>query len=58
MKNGEWYVVKWSEVMILGEMYVLSFVYIYVAVCMFCAVRWVIIICFSLLFSNYSTYVF
>ena len=32
--------------------------YIYVAVRRFCAVSCLIIICFSLLFSNYSTYVF
>jgi hypothetical protein len=44
--------------MIFGEMCVLSLVYIYVAVCRFCAVRCVIIISFSLLFSIYSTYVF
>ena len=36
----------------------LSLMYSYVAVCRFCAVRRVIIICLSLLFSNYSTYVF
>jgi len=39
-------------------MYILSFIYSYVAVCRFCAVRCLIIICFSLLFSNHSTYVF
>jgi len=39
-------------------MCVLSFIYIYVAVCSFCAVRCVIIICFSLLFSNYLIYFF
>ena len=33
------------------------FIYSYVAVCMFCAVRCVIFIGFCLLFSNYSTYV-
>jgi len=44
-------------VMILGEMCVSSLVYSYVAVCRFCAVRY-LIICFSLLFSNCSTYVF
>ena len=32
------------------------FIYSYVAVCMFCAVRCVIIISFSLLFSNYSCF--
>ena len=41
--------------MLLGEMRVLSLIYSYVAIFMFCAVRCVIIICFSLLFSNYST---
>jgi len=46
--------VKWNEVMILGEMCVLSLIYIYVAVCRFCAVHCLIIICFCLLFSNYS----
>ena len=39
-------------------MCVFSLIYSYVAVCRFCAVRSLIIICFSLLFSNYSTYVF
>jgi len=34
------------------------FIYSYVAVCMFCAVRCVIIICCYSLFSNYSTYNF
>jgi len=33
------------------------FIYSYVAVCMFCAVRCVIIICCYLLFSVYSIYV-
>jgi hypothetical protein len=36
---------------------VLSLIYSYVAVCGCCAVRYLIIIGFSLLFSNYSTYV-
>jgi len=46
--------------MILGEMYILSLICSSVAVCRFCAVGFVcvIIICFFLLFSNYSTYVF
>jgi hypothetical protein len=49
--------------MILGEMCVLSLIYSYVVVCSFCAVRYliiiiIIIICFSLLFSIYSIYVF
>jgi len=35
-------------------MCVLSLIYIYVAVCRFCAVHCLIIICFCLLFSNYS----
>jgi hypothetical protein len=39
-------------------MYVLSLMYSYVAVCMFCAVRCLIIICCNFLFSNYWTYVF
>ena len=44
--------------MILGEMCVLLLIYCYVAVFSFCAVRYLINICFSLLFSNYSTYFF
>jgi len=39
-------------------MFVLSLIYSYVAVCTFCAVRCVIIICFFLSFANYSAYVF
>jgi len=50
--------VKGSEVMILGKMCVLSLIYSNVSICRFCAVRCVIIICFCMLFSNYSTYVF
>ena len=50
--------VKGSDVRICGEMCVLSLIYSYLAVCTFCAVRCVIIICFCLLFSNYSTFVF
>jgi hypothetical protein len=46
--------VKWSEVMIYGEMCVLSLIYMYVAVYRLCAVRCVLI-CFSLLLYNYST---
>jgi len=49
---------KWSELMILGEMCVLSLVYGYVAVCRFCVVRCGAIICFCFLFTNYLTYVF
>jgi hypothetical protein len=45
-----------TEVMILGEMCVLSLIYSYVAVCRFCVVCYPII-CFSLLFSTCSTYV-
>jgi len=41
---------------ILSEMCLLSLMYGYVAVCRFCAVHCVIIICFSLLFSNYWSY--
>jgi len=44
--------------MILGERCVLSLIYCFVAVCRLCAVGCLIIICFSLLFSNYSTYFF
>jgi len=43
--------------MILGEMCVVSLIYSHVAVCMFCAVRCVIIICLPFLFIYYSTYV-
>jgi hypothetical protein len=50
--------VQWSEVKIFGEMYTLSLIYSYVAVCRFCIISCVIIICFPLLFSNYLTYVF
>jgi len=38
--------------------YVLSLIYSNVAVCGFCAVRWVVIICFPLLLYNYSIYFF
>jgi hypothetical protein len=51
-----WFEVKWNElgeVMIWVEMCVLSLIYIYVAVCRFCAVSCVIIICFSFLFTFY-----
>jgi hypothetical protein len=48
--------VKWSDVMILGELCVFSLIYIFVAVCRFCAVLFLVIICFCLLFYNYSTY--
>ena len=44
--------------MILDEMCELSSVYSYVAVCMFCALRSVIIISFCFLFCIYSTYGF
>jgi len=47
--------VKGSEVMILGEMCVLSLIYSNVSICRFCALSCVIIICFCMLFSNYST---
>jgi hypothetical protein len=43
--------------MMLGEMCLLPLVYIYVAVCMFCAVHCVVI-GFYLLFFNYSAYFF
>ena len=54
----KWSEVKWRDVMIFSEMGLLSLIYSYVAVCRFCAVRCVIIICFYLLFSNHMTYVF
>jgi len=50
--------VKGREVKIFGEICVLSLIYGYVVVCRFCVVRRLVIICFPLLFSNYSTYVF
>ena len=50
--------VRWSEVKILGEMCVLSLIYSYVAICRFCAICCLIMICFSLLLYNYSTQVF
>ena len=37
----------------MGEMYVLSMIYSYVAVCKCCAVRYLTITGFFLLFSNY-----
>jgi hypothetical protein len=40
----------------LGEMCVLSLIHSYVAICRLCALRDLIIICFSLSFSNYSTF--
>ena len=40
---------------ILGEICVLSLIYSYISVCRFCAVCYLITICCSLLFSNYST---
>jgi hypothetical protein len=43
--------------MMLGEMCVLSLIYTDVAVCRLCALRCVIIMCFSLLLYNYWTYV-
>jgi hypothetical protein len=67
---GEMFVYLREMCVYLGEMYVyfgymclswwnvLSLIYSYVAVCRLCALRDVIITCFSLLFSNYSTHVF
>jgi hypothetical protein len=45
-------------VKIFGDKCVLSSIFIYVAVCMFCAVACFITICYCLLFSNYSTLAF
>jgi hypothetical protein len=53
--NLEKWGVTCSEVLILGEICVLSLIYIYVAVCRFCVVRCVIVICLYLLFRDYST---
>jgi hypothetical protein len=53
----KWGVKCSEEVMIMGDMCVLSLVYIYVAVCRFCVIC-CLIICFYLIFSTYSTYVF
>jgi hypothetical protein len=55
---GEMYVCLGDMCVYLCEMCVLSLIYSYVAVCKLCALRDIIIICFSLSFSNYSTYVF
>jgi len=44
--------------MVLKEMGVLTMIYSYVADCRCCEVGYLIIIGLSLLFSNYSTYVF
>jgi hypothetical protein len=54
----QWSDVNWIKVKIFGEMFAFSLIYSYVAVCRFCAVCCVIIICISLLLSNYSTFVF
>jgi hypothetical protein len=50
----QWCKVMCSEVMILGEMCV-STIYVYVSVCMYCAVRCLIIICFYVILPNCST---
>ena len=42
----------------VAELFLCNLVYVYVAICRFCAVRRVIIIWFYLLFSNYSNKVF
>jgi hypothetical protein len=44
-----------SEVMIFGENVFINIDLLFVAVCRYCAVRCIIVICFYLLFSNYST---
>ena len=60
----KWSEVNWSEVKLSEVKWSndlgwngLSLIYICVAVCNFCTVRCVIIICFSLLFCNYSPFV-
>ena len=53
-----WSKEKWNEVIVNGEMCVLSLIDSYVAVTMFCAVRCVIIIWLSLLFLHHPTSVF
>ena len=53
----KWSEVKRSEVMMLGEMCILSFIYIFVAVCRFCVVLCLNIISLDLLFYNYSTFI-
>jgi hypothetical protein len=58
LKNGEWSGVQWIEVTISGEMCTLSLIYSYVALCRFCVIHCVIILCLPLLFSNYWTCVF
>ena len=60
VEESEKWGVKCSEVKwrFFGEICVLSLIYSYVAICRFCVVCCHIIICFSLLFSNNSTYVF
>jgi len=42
----------WNDVMILGELFVLSFIYNYVALCRLCVVRFSIISFSFSLFSN------
>jgi len=44
--------VKWIEVIILGELFVLLLIYNYVALCSFCAERYLISSWFYFLFSN------
>jgi hypothetical protein len=50
VKDEECSVVKQSEVKTFGEMCVLSLIYSYVAICRFCAVHCLVIICFSCYF--------
>jgi hypothetical protein len=59
VKHGkvQWSDVKWSEVMMFGEMYVLSLIYSYVAVCMFCAVRCVVSLLFAAICYSIYSYV-
>ena len=54
----KWSELNWSEVKLFGEMCVFLLIYICVAVFRFIAVCCIFIVWFSVLFSNYSSYVF
>ena len=57
-EEEKWSEATYSEVKIFSAMYASSLICSYVAVCRFCALCCLTIICFSLLISNYSAYVF